>query len=1341
MKDPNPGNQLIRATLTSAAPGNNCPSGTTDPRCSFSVTVLTPGLTFTKSADVPFVTPGGTAVYTVTVQNTGQTPYVGASFTDSLLGVLDDAAFNANATASIGTVSYSAPNLSWTGDLAVGQTATISYSVTAANPGTGDKIMVNPVTSTTVGSTCLPGGGSPACTTSVPILTPALTITTTTDKASAIPGDTVTYSLMATNTGQTDFSAATFSAPLADLSDDATYNTNASATVGTVGVTGSTLTWTGALAPGASTTVGYTVTVRNPTPGNHRLTQAVTSTTTGSNCPAAGTDPRCTTSVPIASLLIAGSADRSVAKPTDVVQFINTFTNTGQVPYVGISVTTDVLGAGDDGNYNGDAAVTGGSLAITQGARIVWTGDLAVGATVTLTASLTVKNPDPGDKLLSGKLISNTPGSNCPTGSSDPSCRISVPVLTPALTISKTADRLTTTPGGTVNYTLAVHNTGQTVYTDAVVTDFLGGATRGPDDASFSGTPTANSGTVILTNPGLRWTGDLGLDQSVVISYSALVDDPDLGDKRIVNIASSDELGSTCPTGSANPSCTSMVTVLTPKLDIAVAADRSTTTPGSPVAYTITVHNTGQTPYAGASVTAALAGVLDDANYAGAPTSTSGGTFEFAEGALTWTGDLAVDATATLTYSVTVRDPDPGNRLLTTSVTSAAAGSTCRAETDCVNTVQVLIPGLAVSTSANQATATPGDVVTYTITVANTGETPYQGITATSVLTDVLDDSTLNGSITSTIGVASYTAPSLTWTGSLPVGATAVITYSVTVKSPDPANKLLTNSVVLNAAGSTCPTGSTDPSCTVSVTVLVPGLTIGKTASATTTTPGGTITYTIDLRNSGETDYTAATVTDSLSGVLSDATYNSDAAATGGGVLGYTNATLTWTGDLLVGATATITYSVTVKSPDPGDKRLTNAVTSSAPGSTCPPGNSVSACTTAVTVLVPELTLTKTADRASVAAGGVVRYTITATNTGQTPYAPATFTDALTGVLDDADYAGDAFATAGTVSYANDTLAWAGPLDIGATATITYSVTTRFPAVGNRSLTNAVVSTSAGSSCTTGNESVCRTAVGVLVPALTISKTADQSAVVAGQTVTYTIVATNTGQADYPAATVSDSLAGLLAHATYTNTAVASRGAIAYANNTLTWTGALATGESVTITYAVTVPPTDAGGTNLVNRVESGAVGSTCPTDGANPSCATSTEITPGSIALVDLTSSFTLSGPPNSVRELDGAVGMRVITNSYAGYNVTVRGTQSTLQAQAAGNTNTIPLDLLKVREAGSPDGFRSLSIDQPVVVHQQSTASAPGGDAVSNDYLVEVPFVTSDTYGTTLEYIATAQ
>ena len=77
--------------------------------------------------------------------------------TDPLGGVLDDAAYNNDAAATAGTVSFASPVLSWTGDLAAGAAATITYTVTVNNPDTGNQSLANTVTSATPGSNCPAG--------------------------------------------------------------------------------------------------------------------------------------------------------------------------------------------------------------------------------------------------------------------------------------------------------------------------------------------------------------------------------------------------------------------------------------------------------------------------------------------------------------------------------------------------------------------------------------------------------------------------------------------------------------------------------------------------------------------------------------------------------------------------------------------------------------------------------------------------------------------------------------------------------------------------------------------------------------------------------------------------------------------------------------------------------------------------------------------------------------------------------------------------------------------------------------------------------------------------------
>ena len=126
--------------------------------------------------------------------------------------------------------------------------------------------------------------------------------------------------------------------------------------------------------------------------------------------------------------------------------------------------------------------------------------------------------------------------------------------------------------------------------------------------------------------------------------------------------------------------------------------------------------------------------------------------------------------------------------------------------------------------------------------------------------------------------------------------------------------------------------------------MLTPALTIVKTASTLTPVPGQQVIYTITVANTGQTPYAGASLSDPLTGVLDDAVYNSDAAAvitgsgTSAGAVSYTGSAVSWTGDLAVAASVTITYSVTIDNPDTGDRILASTVTSPAPGSNCPAG-------------------------------------------------------------------------------------------------------------------------------------------------------------------------------------------------------------------------------------------------------------------------------------------------------------------------------------------------------------------------------------------------------------------
>jgi large repetitive protein len=491
-------NDVLTATAVSAAPGNNCPAGSTDPRCTAVTQVLIPALSIVTTANTTAAVPGQTVTYTLTVTDNGQTSYTGATVTDTLR-LVDDATYNNDAAATNGTVSYASPVITWTGDLAVAASAVITWTVTVHNPDTGDKTLITVATSTDPGSSCPPASSTAGCSLTVPVLTPALTIVKTASTATAAPGQTITYTITVSNSGQTPYTGAAFSDSLSGVLADASYNHDATVTAGTVAFSSPNLTWTGDLAVGASATVTYSVTVTSPDTGPHVLTNTATSATAGNNCPAGGTDPRCSVTVDIAALTIVNTASVSTTTPGSAVAYTVTVTNTGQTLSTGVSVTDPLTGVLDDAAFDSDATTSSGSVTYAR-PNLTWTGDLAPGATAIITFSVTVNSPDTGDKSLTSTVTSAAAGNNCPAGGADPRCTATVDVLTPALAITKTATSSTTTPGSTVGYTITVADTGQTPYTDVTVTDPLGGVLN---DGIYNNDAIASSGSVSYASPTL----------------------------------------------------------------------------------------------------------------------------------------------------------------------------------------------------------------------------------------------------------------------------------------------------------------------------------------------------------------------------------------------------------------------------------------------------------------------------------------------------------------------------------------------------------------------------------------------------------------------------------------------------------------------------------------------------------------------------------------------------------------------------------------------------------------------------------------------------------------------
>ncbi|WP_155990762.1 GEVED domain-containing protein [Paraoerskovia marina] len=1250
------------ASLTNAVvgpPESTCAEGTDDPGCTVTDTVRRSEVV--KSTDAgPQVFPGDTVGYTVTIENTGTAPYTvldPATAVDDLSRVLDDATYDDNAAATSSIVmrtppapTYSRPDLAWTGALAVGETVTITYSVTVADPPSadGDGRLDNTVVGPE-GSGCPAGSTDPDCTTSVPVA--ALDVVKTSDAAGAVvAGDTVTYTVTVSNIGQVDYtddSPVVVSDDLSGVLDDATYGADAVADPGTgaFDYTEPTLTWTGPLAAGDSVDLTYSVTVDDP-PGEDAdglLENAVVGPPE-SGCEQGSADPDCSVTVPVRELDVVKSSDGAdePLTPGETVTYSVEITNTGQADYTAaepVVVTDDLSDVLDDATYNLDAEVDPdtGLLAYADPV-LTWTGPLAVGESVVITYSVTVDDVGEGDQVLRNTVV-GPPESNCDPGvvPEDPAC--TEIVRQPALTVAKTSDAGgSVAPGDVVEYEVTVENTGAVDYTDEFPAQLVDDLTFVLDDATYNQDAAVrpDQGSVSFVDPELVWVGPLAVGETITLTYSVTVNDPVSGDGSLDNRVTGPD--SNCLEGSDDPACTVSTPVRSLDLTKSVEPDGAVTV-GDDVTYTVTLTNDGGYDFTAddpAVAVDSLADVLDDATLTGDPGVTPDqGELTFVEPYVVWVGPLDAGESVQIVYTVTVDDRESADGTLEnlafvppevpcTDPDGCEGLPPVTPPQECVDGVDPETGGACATTSTPVASlglvktsdadgsAAAGDVVTYTVTVTNTGEADYTDANPVVVADDlagVLDDATYgaDATVSPDQGAVAYDAPVLTWTGPLAVGESVDITYSVTVDDSSTGDGVLDNTVV-GPPESSCPDGAESPDCTV--TVPLRSLEIVKTSDggADQIEGGQVVTYTVTVTNTGEADYTDASpvvVTDDMSDVLDDATYGDDATVSPDqGAVAYDEPVLTWTGPLAVGESVEITYSVTVDEAADGDQVLRNVVVGP-PESNCDPGAFPSDPDCREIVPQHGLTVSKTSDAdAAVVPGETVTYTVNVENTGGSDYDedfPAIVQDDLSGVLDDATYNDDAAVTPdqGSVTVVEPFLEWSGPLAVGESVEITYSVTVDDPPGGDGVLENAVVAP--GSACEEGSDDLdCSTSTPV--KQLEIVKTSDAAAEVGpGGTVTYTVEMTNTGTYGYTEddpAVLTDTMTGVLDVATYNDDATVSPegGEITFADPELVWAGPLAPGETVTLTYSVTVDEPPAGDASLVNAVL-GPPESNCPVD------------------------------------------------------------------------------------------------------------------------------------------------
>ncbi|MBB5207432.1 DUF11 domain-containing protein [Chiayiivirga flava] len=430
---------LINTATASGVPPSGVPIES-PPDSTTTTFVPAPGIALVKTSDTATLPAlPATIVYTFVASNTGNVTLSAPSINDALCD---------------------APAVYVSGDtdgdtaLGVGEafTFTCSHAVTQAEFDVGS--LVNTATA----SGTPPGGGPPLesppdSTTTTFVPAPGIALAKTSDSATvtALPA-TIVYSFVVSNTGNVT---------LADPSiDDALCDAQATYVSGDVD--GDT-----ALGVGEA----FTFTCSHAVTQTEFDTGSLVNTATASGTPPGGGPPLESPPDSTTTTFEAGPALAVVKTRTDAI-----------APIVAGSVLTYRIVATNTGNVSLDEVTVSDALIADLICEPVLPATLAVGASVTCTGSYTVTQDDvDGGDVTNTASASGIPPGGTPVDDSD---EIVTPIPpAPALELTKTATlddgngSGAADAGETIDYAIAVRNTGNVTLTGLVVVDPMGGGT------------------------------------------------------------------------------------------------------------------------------------------------------------------------------------------------------------------------------------------------------------------------------------------------------------------------------------------------------------------------------------------------------------------------------------------------------------------------------------------------------------------------------------------------------------------------------------------------------------------------------------------------------------------------------------------------------------------------------------------------------------------------------------------------------------------------------------------------------------------------------------------------
>jgi uncharacterized repeat protein (TIGR01451 family) len=543
---------------------------------------------------------------------------------------------------------------------------------------------------------------------------------------------------------------------------------------------------------------------------------------------------------------------------------------------------------------------------------------------------------------------------------------------------------------------------------------------------------------------------------------------------------------------------------------------------------------------------------------------------------------------------------------------------------------------MAVTVTDSPDPVVAGTSLTYTITVTNNGPD-----SADVTLADTVPPGTTFRSIEGDSGFT-CTTPAQGATGSIScskasfaAGASATFTLVVDVNSDVAESTQLSDTATVSTSATDPTSGNNADTETTNVATSA-DIGVAISDSPDPVAPGGMLTYTISITNSGPSDAASASFTDKLPPEVAFMQLTQDSGpamscstppGTPGGTVDCSIASLP------AGATASFTLLVSVDPAAGGT--LTNSLSgsSSTPDPYSEAANNDATATTEV-LTAADLSVTKTDSPDPVEAGGDITYTITVTNNG-----PGS---AGNGVLTEAVPSGTTFVSISGASMGGPTGECEVTPELGSTGQIecslptlasgdvvTYTLTVHVLETENNGATitnTASVGSSTNADPNPANDSATATTAVHASADLVATSSDSPDPVFAGANLTYTINVADNGPASAHGVTLADALpagttfVSLAAPAGFncTTPTVGTNGTVNCAGGTVD------AGTSGAFELVVRVAPGTAAGTTLSNTATASA-----STPEANPGDESATSTTTVNTA-ADVAA--TVTGAPDPV-------------------------------------------------------------------------------------------------------------